>query len=122
MITFNESIEQICVTTDCLQIGEDILVAVYGGDKPHIGAVTLSIPRPSLLEHKKRSASTSILTLIGHKEDMVARNMGETLAAALDKNVVITCGIHMDDISKEEIEKTIEIIKVLTYKIIAEIS
>ena len=29
-------------------IGDDILVAIWGGDKPHIGAVTMAQPHPSL--------------------------------------------------------------------------
>jgi hypothetical protein len=30
-------------------IGEDVLVAIWGGEKPHIGAVAVAQPRPSLL-------------------------------------------------------------------------
>ena len=29
-------------------IGEDLLIAVYGGTRPHIGAVGIAHPRPSL--------------------------------------------------------------------------
>ncbi len=29
-------------------IGEDVLVAIWGGEKPHIGAVAVAQPRPSL--------------------------------------------------------------------------
>lgn len=98
--------------------GEDLCVIISGGDKPHIGCVTLSIPRPSLLDASKTSATTSTLNLIGHKDDEAAMYVSKTLASRLNKNVVVTCGIHIDNITPEEIKTTISLLKELTENLI----
>ena len=85
-------------------LGPDLLVAVWGGTHPHIGAVALALPRPSLRDKKKTSATSSVLTLLGHKEDETAKMISEALAAALKKNVVVTAGIHWDNLKAEEIQ------------------
>jgi hypothetical protein len=38
----------------------------------------------------------------------------------LNKNVVVTCGIHVDNITNEEIEITMDLIKKLTDTLIQE--
>ena len=99
-------------------LGPDLLVAVWGGTHPHIGAVALALPRPSLRDKKKTSATSSVLTLLGHKEDVTAKTVSEALAAALKKNVVVTAGIHWDNLKPEEIELIIRLTDRLTKKII----
>lgn len=95
-------------------VGDDICVIISGGDSPHIGCVTLSVPRPSLSDKSKTSATTSILNLIGHKDDESAKYVSHTLSSKLNKNVVVTCGIHVDNITTEEIDIAICILKELT--------
>jgi hypothetical protein len=84
-------------------VGADLLVCIWGGERPHIGAVAAAQPRPSLADASARSATASVITFLGHKEDGVVKSVGEALAAALDTNVVVTAGIHWDDISPEGI-------------------
>lgn len=88
---------------EAVPMGRDLTVALSGGDHPHIGAVALSQPRASLAPGGPRSASTSVLTLLGHKEDDLARNLAARLAAALDTTVCVTCGIHLDQVLPEEL-------------------
>ena len=99
-------------------LGQDLLVAVWGGTHPHIGAVALALPRPSLRDRKKTSASSSVLTLLGHKEDVTSKMISETLAAALKRNVVVTVGIHWDNLKVEEIQRIVNLTERLTLKII----
>jgi len=68
-----------------------------------LGAVALSIVRPSIANPNINSASTSILTVIGHKEDVIVRKVGHSLASKVGKNVVVSCGIHVENITREEI-------------------
>ncbi|MBI3122079.1 MAG: hypothetical protein HYZ03_07340, partial [candidate division NC10 bacterium] len=56
---------------------------LVGGDIPHIGAVAISIPRPSRADARRRSATTSVFALLGHKEDELARPVAASLAQAL---------------------------------------
>ena len=86
------------------EIGSDILVSVWGGTRPHIGAVGIAIPRPSLKDPGKWSATSSIFTFLGHKEDSLVKQISERLATRLRKNVVVTAGLHWNSINPGEIK------------------
>jgi len=86
------------------EIGQDLLVSLWGGTRPHIGAVGMAVPRPSLKDPKKWSATSSNFTFVGHKEDMIVKRVSETLAGQLRKNVVVTAGFHWDSMGFREIE------------------
>jgi hypothetical protein len=89
------------------KIGQDILISIWGGTRPHIGAIGMAIPRPSLKNSKRWSATSSNFTFIGHKEDIIVKKMSEKLATRLRRNVVVTAGVHWDGITSREI-KTIQ--------------
>jgi len=103
-------------------IGQDVLVAIWGGEKPHIGAVAVAQPRPSLKDPEITSATASVICLPGHKEDELAKAVSEILAAALNTPVVVTAGIHWDNISEEGIQKVIENSKTLVDLILERIA
>ena len=92
------------VTISAVSIGDDLVVMVWGGEKPHVGAVAVSIPRPSLKNSAVTSATTSVYALVGHKEDDLAKAMAQKIAATLNKNVVLTAGIHVDSLSDDGIK------------------
>lgn len=87
------------------QIGEDLLVTIYGGEIPHIGAVAAAHPRPSLKDPTRMSATASVICFTAHKEDELAKQAAEKLAAGLNTRVVVTAGIHWDNLSKKEIDQ-----------------
>lgn len=86
------------------EVGQDILVSIWGGTRPHIGAVGMAIPRPSLSNPEKWSATSSNFTFVGHKEDILTKKISEKLASRLRKNVVVTAGVHWDSITPQEIK------------------
>jgi len=88
-------------------IGEDVLVAIWGGEKPHIGAVAVAQPRPSLKDPRITSSNASVFSFLGHKEDELAKAAAEILAATLKTNVVVTAGIHWDNLPAEGIQQVI---------------
>lgn len=88
-------------------IGKDVLVAIWGGEKPHIGAVAIAQPRPSLKDPEVTSSTASVICLIGHKEDELAKAAAEIIAAALETQVVVTAGIHWDDLAADAIQRII---------------
>ncbi|MGW8320096.1 MAG: prenylated flavin chaperone LpdD [Thermodesulfobacteriota bacterium] len=98
-------------------LGEDLLVAISGGEKPHIGAVAVAQPRPSLKDPTVTSATVSVICCIGHKEDDLAKQAAEKLAASLNTRVVVTAGIHWDNLSEEGIQKVIRNCRVLLERI-----
>jgi hypothetical protein len=89
------------------QLGQDLLVSIWGGTRPHLGAVGMATPRPSLEDPRKWSATSSNFTFIGHKEDALVKPVSEKLAAQWRGNVVVVAGMHWDGMSAREI-KTIE--------------
>lgn len=109
------------VEARAVRIGDDILVCIWGGVRPHIGAVAAAQPRPSLADQNRKSATCSVLTYPGHKEDEIVKPVSEHLSAALDTHVVVTAGIHWDGLSQEEISvigsRIEEITRLLTEKL-----
>jgi len=85
------------------EIGEDLLVSMWGGTRPHIGAVGIAVPRPSLADVNRFSATSSNFTFTGHKEDLLVKEVSEVLAASLRKNVVVTAGIHWDALKPRDL-------------------
>ena len=99
-------------------IGTDVLVAIWGGERPHIGAVAVGQPRPSLKDPELTSASASVICVVGHKEDELVKATAEILAATLETQVVVTAGIHWDNLSPEAIEQIIRHSEILVEKIL----
>ncbi len=111
----------LAVEARAIRVGEDILVWIWGGTRPHIGAVAAAQPRPSLAQPDKKSATCSVLTYPGHKEDEIVKPVSEHLSAVLNTHVVVTAGIHWDGLSQEEISeigsRIGEITRLLTVKL-----
>ncbi len=99
-------------------IGDDLMISVWGGTKPHIGSISVSVPRPGLKDGTGMSSTTSVINLIGHKDEVVARKFSEQLAAKFDKNAIATAGIHIDDITENQINIIMQNITVLCLDII----
>lgn len=106
------------VEAEVVRIGPDILVYVWGGERPHIGAVAAAQPRPSLADPDKTSATASVLTYVGHKEDGVAKEMAEAISARFNTNAVVSAGIHWDDLPADGVQIVIDRCREITGKVI----
>lgn len=95
------------ISAQVTEMGADLLVAIWGGEQPHIGAVAMAEPRPSLKDAAVRSATASVFTYLGHKEDELVKHVSETLARKLDRKVVVAAGIHWDDLPPDGIEQVL---------------
>ena len=84
-------------------IGDDLIISIWGGTKPHIGSISVSVPRPGLKDSTSMSSTSSVINLIGHKDEVVARKFSEQLAAKFNRNAIATAGIHIDDITENQI-------------------
>ena len=110
------------VTHPVFYVGDDLLVAVWGGEKPHIGAVSAAQSRPSLRDPEAISATASVLCFLSHKEDELAKAMSEVLAAVLDTKVVVLAGIHWDNISPDGIRQVVNNSEILVDLILEKIT
>jgi len=89
------------VELDSYDMGEGLILTLKGGDKPHIGAVALAVPY-------KQTSSASLLSVYGHKDGEIAKPIAERIAKALRKTVVVVVGIHLDNATKDDIQKFID--------------
>jgi len=83
------------------EAGEDLVVVVGGGQRPHVGCVVLAQPRSSTDVSRNRSASCSVLTIPHHKEEPIARGIAERLAEELGRVVVVTAGVHDNNLDAD---------------------
>jgi hypothetical protein len=83
--------------------GDDLVIVVGGGDRPHVGVVVLAQPVPSRTGPGKHSASVTVVTIPPHKEESIARSVAERVASELRRVVVVTAGVHEDDIDSDGI-------------------
>jgi predicted amidohydrolase YtcJ len=121
MIEITDFRDRVLLALSAVPLGEDWCVALGGGDRPHIGAVAISQPRPSLADAAVTSATTSVVAVPGHKEDELARAMAARMASALGVVVTVSCGVHMDGATLETIATIKDLALEMTDNLIAEI-
>lgn len=109
------------ISLTLMDTGDGIHGLLTGGEKPHVGGVVLAIPRPSL-RGEGWSADIYITPVPGHKDVDVARTVAATLASELRFPVVITAGIHSDQLCAEELREIISHCESLTQKALASIN
>ena len=104
------------------EMGPDILAAVWGGTYPHIGAIGMAQVRQSLKAAEETSATSSVFTFLGHKEDLLVKPLAEELTRRLARNSVVVAGIHWDNLTDDEIKTVEELCHRLTAKIIKKLT
>lgn len=92
-------------TSVCLSvyvIGEGTLVFLHN-ENMHIGAVAVSE-----FDSRTDRVSTSVITLLGHKDDTVAKEAAYSVAKHTRKPVCAIAGIHVDNITDREISDILD--------------
>lgn len=84
------------------------VIGLFGGDRPHVGTVVVSIPRPSLAEPGRYSSTSSVISLPAHKEEEVIRPLGEELARVTRSPVVGVAGVHLEGADPAAIEALVQ--------------
>ena len=80
-------------------IGDDLVVLIGGGEKPHAGCVVMCEP-----DKAKGKVTTSVHTFTTHRDEVVATPIAEELCRRTGAKVVCVCGIHVEKATKKEIE------------------
>lgn len=89
------------IILEAKKLGEDYLLTLTGGEE-HAGAVAVG-----LFDEKSGRASSSVLTLPGHREEQLALDSARRVSRATGKTSVVVVGIHVDNISPGEIKETV---------------
>jgi len=82
------------VRLESYNIGKDMLIVITGGDETHIGSATLIEAKGHLQTMIKK----------GHKDHVVSEKMANIIHDIIGKDILVVCGIHIDDASKKEID------------------
>ena len=78
------------ITAEILSFGQGLHVSVYGGDLPHIGAVSIVAP----------DGACSTVQFPKHLDNAVSERWAKALACAGYCPAVVEAGIHYDHISE----------------------
>lgn len=99
MIEITRKKNRLEVRMMAMNMGSDLCVMLMGGDKPHLGAVTVG------------SGSESLKTFAfdTHKENIITELFSSRLKREYTGNFAVCCGIHLNNISQEEIQLVIQL-------------
>ncbi len=90
------------VTLSTHLMGSDPIICIFN-ECAHLGAVAVAD-----YCREENQASTSVITRLGHRDDSVARDAAYKLCKRLKEPVCVIAGIHLDDITDEEIAQIIQ--------------
>ncbi|MEK3788575.1 MULTISPECIES: hypothetical protein [Paenibacillus] len=99
MIHLERSMGRIHLTLDAIHMGEDIVVCISGGDRPHLGTITAGA----------RLEPIRTVQLQTHKEFYITEEIAVRLRRQFRGNFAICCGAHLEQITKEEITQLTEL-------------
>jgi len=85
------------------KIGNDYLVTLIGG-RDHVGAVAIG-----LFDEKSQRASSSVITIPGHREEQLALKGARRVSIVTKKTTIFIAGIHKDNINQEDIINIISV-------------
>jgi hypothetical protein len=96
-LTKGEGRARVNVTVNSM--GSDLVVRIYNQDA-HIGAVAIGD-----YDYEHERASVSVITRLGHKDDALAGEAAYLLSKSIKRPVCVIAGVHVDNITGEEIDK-----------------
>jgi hypothetical protein len=102
-LSFGRHKGRLAIRLQAIPMGSDWCLVLSGGDTPHLGAAAVAEIRPGPAGEGS-GVDVSVITLPGHKEDILVRTLAGRVAAVLGANVTVCCGIHLDRITPEEIQ------------------
>ncbi len=85
------------VWLQCEDMGDDLVYMLGGGERSHIGSVVMKIPQKEVM----------IMKLEGHYDQEVLIPIAEAAAQKYHKKTVALGGVHIENASKDDIEKLV---------------
>ena len=82
------------VRLESYNVGKDMLIVIRGGEEDHIGSATLIEERGHLQTIIKK----------GHQDHVVSEKMANIIYDTIGEDLLVVCGIHINNASKEEID------------------
>jgi hypothetical protein len=85
------------VYAEIYDVGSDLL-AVLGGEGLHIGAASIAEATP------EKMSDVATISAQGHREAELTEYLSKAICSATSRRTVTIAGIHLDGITKDEIE------------------
>ena len=89
-----EGSKSLKVFLEKMELGQDIIYVLGGGERSHIGGIVVCEPGKKAID----------ICLEGHYDDIVLKPIAEEASKKYKTKVVVVGGVHVDNASKEEIE------------------
>ena len=112
MIHIEKQSGRIHLILDAYPMGEDLVVMISGGDRPHLGTITAGA----------RLEPARTIQLQNHKEFYITEEIAVLLRKKFRGNFAICCGAHLDDITKEELKEMPEMCVQMGIELIEELN
>jgi hypothetical protein len=109
-LTKGEGRARVNVTVSSM--GSDLVVRIYN-ENAHVGAVAVGD-----YDYEEESASVSVITRLGHKDDALAGEAAYLLSKSTRRPVCVIAGVHLDDITRAEIDRILANSKLAVNEII----
>ena len=77
-----------------IELDEDLVYVVGGGEKSHIGSVIIKVP----------GENCSVISRKCHHDHEVLQPLAEAICEKYSQTVVVVGGIHVDDATEEDIQ------------------
>lgn len=100
------------ITAAAIPAGQDWVVSVLGGCAPHAGSV-------SLAEYTDGTVVLRSLLRETHKDQIVGDRFARELARQLQCTVSVTCGIHYDNATPEQLKEIVACTEDLLSRLLA---
>ena len=108
MQSIKQNVGRIKLILDHKQIGDDHVLTLAGGEE-HVGATAIGV-----FDEKSGRVSASVISLPGHRDDIIALYGARRVSEVTKATTVFIVGIHLDSITKDEIDKIIVASKHMT--------
>jgi len=100
------------VRLESYNVGKDMLIVITGGEEDHIGSATLIESKGHLQTIIKK----------GHQDHVVSEKMANIIYDTIGKDLLVVCGIHIDDASKEEIDILVDNAQVCVKRFLSQLA
>jgi gallate decarboxylase subunit D len=90
------------VDLQAASMGDGLVVRIFN-ENAHIGAVSIGE-----YDFTNQRASVSVMTRLGHKDDSIAQKASYTICKMTRKTVCVVVGVHVDNITQDEIVQITE--------------
>lgn len=77
----------------------------------------MAVPRSSPEKNGGISVTSSVLNVTGHKDEYICRFAAEEIAKCRNRITVCTGGVHVDGISKMQIQEIMDAVKEMVHEL-----